>query len=237
MDNQLSWRFPIALQCLFAAISFSMMILLPDTPRWYYSRGRYQEADEVLQSLHNLRLDSEPVQNQKQEILDTIAMESTHARINLMDLLWDRSKLKTGRRLRIAFLILAIQQNMGINVLVYFATTILKNVGLSPFYQQLLAAVQNTAFWLGTWPLLWTLERFGRRPILFWSAIACSGAMAVFIAMIGVQNKTLATQWTAVAFVISAFCTSPWHTCNLMLTHRSIRVHCKPIRRMFCRSQ
>ena len=58
-------------------------------------------------------------------------MESTHARINLMDLLWDRSKLKTGRRLRIAFLILAIQQNMGINVLVYFATTILKNVGLS----------------------------------------------------------------------------------------------------------
>ena len=146
LDNQFSWRFPIALQSLFAAVSFCMMIMLPDTPRWYYSRKQNAEADSVLERLHNLPLDSEPVQKQKQEILDTIAMESSHARINLLDLLWDRSKLKTGRRLRVAFLILAIQQNMGINVLVYFATTILKNVGLSPFYQQLLAAVQGTAF-------------------------------------------------------------------------------------------
>ena len=67
----------------------------------------------MLASLHNLPLDSEPVQRQRQEILDTIAMESSHAKINVLDLLWDRSKLKTGRRLRVAFLILAIQQNMG----------------------------------------------------------------------------------------------------------------------------
>jgi len=60
----------------------------------------------------------------------------------------------------------------------------------------------NTAFWLGTWPLYWTLERWGRRPILFWSAIACTAAMTVFVAMNGVQNKTSATQWTAVIFVI-----------------------------------
>ena len=86
--------------------------------------------------------------------------------------------------------------------MVYFSTTILKNVGLSPFYQQLLAAVMNTAFWLGTIPLYWTIERWGRRPILFWSAIACTAAMAVFVAMNGVQNKTPATQWTAVVFVI-----------------------------------
>jgi MFS family permease len=87
-------------------------------------------------------------------------------------------------------------------VLVYFSTTILKNVGLDAFYQQLLAAVMNTAFWLGTWPLYWTLERWGRRPILFWSTIVCTGAMAVFVAMNGVENKTSSTQWTAVAFVI-----------------------------------
>lgn len=87
-------------------------------------------------------------------------------------------------------------------MLVYFGTTILKNVGLSPFYQQLLAAVQNTAFWMGTWPLFWTLERWGRRPIIFWSSVACTIAMAVFVAMLGVPHQTLATQWTAVTFVI-----------------------------------
>lgn len=95
-------------------------------------------------------------------------------------------------------------------MLVYFSTTILKNVGLSAFLQQLLAAVMNTAFWLGTWPTLWTLEPWGRRPILFWSTIICTGAMAVFVAMNGVQNKTAATQWTAVAFVIIFIFTFGW---------------------------
>lgn len=60
----------------------------------------------------------------------------------------------------------------------------------------------NTAFWLGTMPLIGLLERWGRRPILFWSTVACTIAMAVFVAMNGVPNKTTATQWTAVAFVI-----------------------------------
>lgn len=72
-----------------------------------------EEGDRVLEALHDKPLESEAVMGQKQEILDAIALESTHAKINILDLVWDRSKLKTGRRLRIAFLILAIQQLMG----------------------------------------------------------------------------------------------------------------------------
>ena len=113
MDNQVSWRFPIALQSLFATVSFALMIMLPDTPRWYYSKGRMEDGDSVLAGLHGQSLESEAVQRQKQEILEAIALEDVHARLNLLDLLWDRSKLKSGRRLRISFLILAIQQNMG----------------------------------------------------------------------------------------------------------------------------
>ena len=165
MNNQASWRIPIAVQAFLGAISFSMMLLLPDTPRWYYSKGRYADGDQVLSRLHALPLESEPVQKQKQEILDAIALEDAGGKINVLDFFWDRSKLKTGRRLRIAFLILTLQQLMGkvatqfvllwfdvavsltkvcsvgINVMVYYDTVILANVGLSPFLQQLLAAV------------------------------------------------------------------------------------------------
>lgn len=104
MTNQLSWRFPIALQSLFATISFIGILMLPDTPRWYYAKGRTQEGDQVLQALHAKPLQSPEVQLTKNEILDAIALESTHARLNIMDILWDRSKLKTGRRLRVSFL-------------------------------------------------------------------------------------------------------------------------------------
>lgn len=72
-----------------------------------------ERGDDVLSRLHGKPLEAEAVQAQKAEILDAIELEKTHARINLLDLVWDRSELKTGRRLRISFLILAIQQNMG----------------------------------------------------------------------------------------------------------------------------
>jgi hypothetical protein len=66
--------------------------------------GKMEEGDRVLEALHDRPLYDGAVQAQKKEIMDAIALESTHARINLLDLVWDRSKLKTGRRLRIAFL-------------------------------------------------------------------------------------------------------------------------------------
>jgi MFS family permease len=89
----------------------------------------------------------------------------------------------------------------GINLSVYYSTVIFAQVGLSPFMAQLLAAIMNTAFALGTVPLIWTVERFGRRSILLWSAVVLTGCMVIFVTMIGLPNRTLATQWTAVAAI------------------------------------
>jgi MFS family permease len=92
---------------------------------------------------------------------------------------------------------------LGINVLVYYSTIIFSQVGVSPFMSQLLAAVMNTVFAIGTWFTPATIERFGRRPILLWSACACTILMTIFVAMIGQEHKTLATQWTAVATIVA----------------------------------
>jgi hypothetical protein len=90
----------------------------------------------------------------------------------------------------------------GINLSVYYSTVIFQQVGLSDFLAQILAAVMNTLFATGTFFLPGTIEKFGRRPILIWSAVGCTICMTVFVAMIGYPNPTLAMQWTAVAFVI-----------------------------------
>ena len=83
--------------------------------------------------------------------------------------------------------------------MVYYSTIIFSQVGVSPFLSQLLAAVMNTVFAMGTWFTPSTIERMGRRPIMLWSGGACTILMAIFIAMLGVPNQTLATQWTAVS--------------------------------------
>lgn len=64
---------------------------------------------------------------------------------------------------------------------------------------QLLAAVMNTTFAAGSFLLPGTIERFGRRSIMIYSATGLTVCMTIFVAMIGAPHPTLATQWTAVA--------------------------------------
>lgn len=84
---------------------------------------------------------------------------------------------------------------------------------------QLLAAVMNTFFAIGTYcKSRWlsgrmhslrsrpvtpgTIEKFGRRAIMLWSAVVLGISMLIFTVMIALPNPTLATQWTAIAFII-----------------------------------
>lgn len=90
------------------------MVMLPDTPRWYYVRGRLDEADEILSRLHDRPILDADVQNMRNSIMSSLRFETEEtSKLNLLDLFWDRSKLRVGRRLRIAFLILSVQQMMG----------------------------------------------------------------------------------------------------------------------------
>jgi MFS family permease len=88
-------------------------------------------------------------------------------------------------------------------MLVYYSTIIFDHVGLSSFLSQLLAAVMNTCLALGTWLLPSTIERVGRRRLMLGGAIICTVLMLIFVVMVGLPHQNLATQWTAVAAVIS----------------------------------
>lgn len=67
---------------------------------------------------------------------------------------------------------------------------------------QLLAAVMNTLFAIGTIPLVFTIEKFGRRNILLYTSIVLTICLVIFVAMIGLPNPTNATQWTAVGAIL-----------------------------------
>lgn len=112
-DAQVSWRLPIALQSFFCLLSLLGMLVLPDTPRWYYSQGREAEGDEVLSRLFARPVGDVEVQRLKKEILDSVELEHAEGRIVWRDWLWDRSRLQAARRVRTSFLILAAHQNMG----------------------------------------------------------------------------------------------------------------------------
>lgn len=90
---------------------------------------------------------------------------------------------------------------LGINIAVYYSVTIFSQIGLSSTISQLLAAVMNTCFAIGSFFTPSTIERFGRRKIMIYSTGGLTICLAVFIGMISSPDPTLAKQWMAVAAI------------------------------------
>ena len=109
-----SQRFPIGAQGLFAIFSGGGLLFLPDTPRWYYAKDRFEEGDSILTRLWDRPLADPEVQQMRSSILASLRLEEQGtAKFDFMSLIYDNTPLKAGRRIRIAFLLMVIQQMMG----------------------------------------------------------------------------------------------------------------------------
>jgi hypothetical protein len=95
-------------------LSLSGILGLPDTPRWYYDQRKGEQGDRILARLHDLPIDDEKVQSQKDEILSIISLEHREtSKFQITTLFWDNTELRFGRRLRVVFLLQMFQQLMG----------------------------------------------------------------------------------------------------------------------------
>jgi len=85
---------------------------------------------------------------------------------------------------------------------VYYSTVILGQIGLEPLMQSTIAGVANTIFCLGTVATYFTVERWGRRPLMIWCAVGCGISILIYIIMNALPHKTRTTQWVAVVMVM-----------------------------------
>lgn len=193
----------------FVLCSGSALLLLPDTPRWYYAKDRYEEGDRILCRLWDREISDPEVQAMKTSILAAIKLEDMEkSDFNPMWLVWDTSNLRIGRRIRIACLLMAVQQMMGINMVVFYLVLILAQLNLSTFLTSILAGVVTTFFAISTIPLVFTIEKLGRRTIMIGGSVVIIIALSIFMAMIGIpeDSKSTATQWVGVVMIILFHC-------------------------------
>lgn len=196
---------PIAIQSIFSILSGISMVFLPDTPRWYYARDRIGESDKTLSRIYGVyrkgasnHSEYPEIQTMKANMVANFQVEEeSGSRLTLLSLIWDNTPLRVGRRVRISFLILSIQQSMGINMLVYYMTLIFTEVGLSDFLASLLAAVSLTVQWTGSLLCIATIERIGRRRIMMFTSLIETCCMLIFVVLNMIDGQTIATKWTA----------------------------------------
>lgn len=80
IGNSWSWRVPCLLQGLFPAIQLLGLFIVPESPRWLVSKGRHDEALNILAKYHaNGQADDELVQYEFNEICQAIELEKAVA--------------------------------------------------------------------------------------------------------------------------------------------------------------
>lgn len=139
-----------------ATIHFIVMLFLPDTPRWYASKGRWEQAKQVLGRF---------VGEQKDEELKIIreSVEATkHSSARELFRPGLRTALVVGMGLAI------FQQFVGINTIIYYAPTIFGYAGFASASGAILAtSVVGVVNVLSTLVVIFLVDRVGRRPLLF----------------------------------------------------------------------
>ncbi|KAI5658051.1 hypothetical protein M9H77_26844 [Catharanthus roseus] len=159
-----TWRWMLGVSALPAIIQFSLMVFLPESPRWLYLKKDKAEAIVVLSKIYDpFRLEEE---------IDRLAVTLEEERQRKQSVrFWDVFKSK---EIRLAFLagggLQAFQQLTGCNTVMYYGPTIVQMAGFRSNQLALLLSLIVAALnALGTIVGIYVIDRFGRKKLVLTS--------------------------------------------------------------------
>jgi sugar porter (SP) family MFS transporter len=170
-----AWRWMLGLAVLPSVVLLVGMFFMPETPRWLVSRGRDDNARDVL-------LQSRTEEEAEQEIRDIKEVERQEEG-GLRELMapWVRPALVVAIGLAV------FQQIIGINTIIYYAPTTLTNVGYgnaAAIYANLIIGAINV---LMTLVAIRIIDSTGRKPLLLGGLVG----MVISLTVLGLSTLLL----------------------------------------------
>ena len=152
-----AWRAMFASSALPALLLSIGILFMPESPRWLCSVGRHDDAVKALRKLRK----SQSIEHELQDIEQTLANEPKKG--NWL-LLFKKPLLPV---LMLGMVLFCLQQLSGINVVIYFAPEIFKNLGLNSTVGQILATMGiGLVNLLVTVIAILCVDKVGRRKLL-----------------------------------------------------------------------
>ncbi|KAF5603808.1 general substrate transporter [Fusarium subglutinans] len=201
-----SWRIPSALQGLPSVVQLLFVWFVPESPLWLVSKGRNDEALQMLAKYHGEGDSSDPVvQFEYNEILETLSAEASEHN-NIVVFLKDLGSTPGNRRRMFIMVWAAICSQMSGNAFVsYYLSPILHSVGLnSDFQQTLINATNQMLSWFSAIYFATLPAKVGRRKLFLWSLTAIwviDICIAAGSAVFAKDNTNKAAAYTVVAFL------------------------------------
>jgi len=160
--NEIGWRYMFLSGAIPAILFLLLLFFVPETPRFLMLKGNENGAREVLAKLVT-------AEEGEKELSEIRASLSEHHSGKLFSF---------GALLVVIGLMLSIfQQFVGINVVLYYATDIFKGMGMTTnasLFQTIIVGAVNLTF---TTVAIFTVDRFGRRPLQIIGALVMAVAM------------------------------------------------------------
>jgi MFS family permease len=158
LTDETVWRWMLGVEAFPAALYFIFMLLVPESPRWLFTRGRVEEGRRVLDRLHG----EETGAAESTAIQESITREQSLEKGAFSEL-FSRA---------LAFIVFVgitigiLQQSTGINAIYFYATGIFKQTGIgtdAAFTSGVLLSTISVVFTIVAMVLI---DRVGRRPLL-----------------------------------------------------------------------
>jgi SP family xylose:H+ symportor-like MFS transporter len=165
--HQLGWRWMFASETIPAGLFLLLLFFVPETPRYLVMKNNRDRALRILMRING----NEEADGILQRIVETIHLPAGSKRL-----------FSFGSLLIVIGVLLAVfQQFVGINVVLYYAPEIFRNMGSgtdTALLQTIIVGIINLSF---TILAIFTVDRWGRKPL----QIAGALGMAFFMIVLG----------------------------------------------------
>jgi MFS family permease len=190
-NGRFGWRWMFAAETVPAWLFFLLMFFVPESPRWLVKYGRNEQAERILARVGG----EEYARFEVQDIKDTLASEEI-AQVHFSDLLEPKLLKIVGLGVFLA----VFQQWCGINVIFNYAQEVFKAAGYGVdaiMFTIVVTGIVNLAF---TFVAIFTVDKFGRRPLMLIGA----GGLAGIYAVLGIGYWSQSTGIHMLILVVSA---------------------------------
>lgn len=193
---------------LWALILGTGLFFLPDSPRFFVRKGKLGDAATSLSRLRGQPIESDFIQDELAEIIANHEYEMSVIPQGGYFSTWQNcfrgSLFVSGsnvRRIILGTSLQMMQQWTGVNFVFYYGTTFFQQLKVidNPFIISLITTLVNVC---STPVSFWTMEKFGRRPLLLWGALG----MVVCQFIVAIVGTVLPTDPMAVKAMIAFIC-------------------------------